>query len=114
MGTLSLILRPEVLCFGFGNRDQVGCSRSLQGDQIQGTETQEAPVRPLGKRKAAGLGPSLDLGPLDLVFLEAALADDLITTPESLHAPLLPTPFWILQHRKVSFLPNFLSLYPHL
>ena len=32
-------------------------------------------------------GASLDLGPLDLVFLEAALAADLITASISLHVP---------------------------
>ena len=38
-------------------------------------------------------GASLDLGPLDLVFLEAALADDLITASISLHVPIPGNPF---------------------
>ena len=45
--------------------------------------SREAPGRRLGKRTAAGRGASLDLGPLDLVFLEAALAADLITASKS-------------------------------
>ena len=55
--------------------------------------SREAPGRRLGKRTAAGRGASLDLGPLDLVFLEAALAADLITASISFHVPLLPNPF---------------------
>ena len=43
-----------------------------------------APGRRLDKRTVAGWGASLDLGPLDLVFLEAALAADLITASKSL------------------------------
>ena len=38
-----------------------------------------APGRLHGKQTAAGWGAPLDLGPLDLVSLEAALAADLIT-----------------------------------
>ena len=38
-----------------------------------------APGRWLGKQTAAGRGASLELGLLDLGFLEAALAADLIT-----------------------------------
>ena len=55
--------------------------------------SREAPGRRLGKRTAAGQGASLDLGLLDLVFLEAALAADLITASISLHATTWSTPF---------------------
>ena len=48
-----------------------------------GPRSREEPGRGLGKRTAAGRGASLDLGPLDLVFLEAALAADLITASKS-------------------------------
>ena len=36
-------------------------------------------IKSAASATAAGRGASLDLGPLDLVFLEAALAADLIT-----------------------------------
>ena len=49
----------------------------------KGPRSRGAPGRQLGKRPAAGQGASLDLGPLDLVFLEAALAADLITSSKS-------------------------------
>ena len=42
---------------------------------------------------AAGRGTSLDLGPLDLVFLEAALAADLITASISLDVATAANPF---------------------
>ena len=50
------------------------------------------PGRRLGKWTAAGRGASLDLGPLDLVFLEAALAAYLITAPKTLHGSTVPSP----------------------
>ena len=42
-------------------------------------------------RKARS-GASLDLGPLDLIFLEAALAADLIKASKSVHGSTVPTP----------------------
>ena len=95
--------------FGFGSRDQVGCYRSLP--DALGVAWDR---RRLGKWTAAGRGASIDLGPLDLVFLETALVADLIMASISLQAFPLPTPFWALQYRKVSFLANGESLYPHL
>ena len=53
----------------------------------------EVPGRRLAKRTAAGRGASLDLGPLDLVSLEAALAADLIAASISFHIPLQPNLF---------------------
>ena len=57
----------SLLAFGIGvgSRDKVGFCVGAAG-------------RRLGKRTAAGWGASLDLGPLDVVFLEAALVADLI------------------------------------
>ena len=73
------------------------CKRSLQGDQIQGTKIQGSAwmtaCRPADKRTAAGRGASLDLGALDLIFGEAALAADLITASISLRVFLPPTAF---------------------
>ena len=48
---------------------------------------------------------------------EAALAADLITASKSLHGSTVASPsnfFLDLQYRKVSFLANGESLYPHL
>ena len=78
---------------GYESRDQVSCYCSLQRDEIQGTNIWEAPARWLGKWTAAGRGASLDLGPLDLVFLEAALAANLITASISLHVAMARNPF---------------------
>ena len=50
----------------------------------RGPRFREAPERRLGKQTAAGQGASLDLGPLFLVFREAALAANLITAARSL------------------------------
>ena len=52
----------------------------------------EAPGRRLGKRPAAGQSAFLDLGPLDLVVLDAALAADLIMASISLHVPTPTNP----------------------
>ena len=65
---------------GGGSCDQDGCQRSLQEDQIQGTKIQVSAVRLPSRR----LGASLDLGSLNLAFLEAALAANLITASRSL------------------------------
>ena len=46
----------------------------------------------LGNR-TAGRDASLELVPLDLVLLEAAIAADLITTCKFLHAPPAANPF---------------------
>ena len=54
-------------------------SAASRETKCRGPRSREAPGRRLGKQTAAGRGASLDLGPLDLVFLEAALAADLIT-----------------------------------
>ena len=51
--------------------------------------SREAP----GRRTAAGQGASLDLGALDLIFLEAAPAADLIMASISLHVPTTAIPF---------------------
>ena len=59
----------------------------------RGPRSREAP-KPAGVRlPSCRPGASLDLGPLDLVFLEAALAADLITALISLHVPTPPNPF---------------------
>ena len=54
----------------------IGATRKAKS---RGPRAREAPGRRLGKQTAAGRSDSLDLGPLDLVFLEAALVADLIT-----------------------------------
>ena len=51
--------------------------------KCRGPRSREFPGPRLGKRTAASQGDSLDLGPLDLVFLEAALTADLITASKS-------------------------------
>ena len=61
-------------------------SAASRKTKSRGPRSGEAPGRRLGKRTAAGWDASLDLGPLDLVFLEAALAANLITASISLHA----------------------------
>ena len=48
-------------------------SAASRKTESRGPRSREAPGRRLGKRTAASRGASLDLGPLDLVFLEAAL-----------------------------------------
>ena len=68
-------------------------SAASRKTKSRGPRSREAPGRRLGKRTAAGRGASLDLGPLDLVFLEAALAADLITASISLHVPIPGNPF---------------------
>ena len=59
----------------------------------RGPRSRGAPGQWLGKWMAAGRGAPLDLGPLDLVFLEAALAADLITASKSLHVLTTGNPF---------------------
>ena len=79
---------------GYGRRDQVGCWRSLQEVQIQGTKIKgSAPAGRQSACRAASRAASLDLGPLDLVSLDAALAADLIMASKSLHAPTTANPF---------------------
>ena len=63
---------------GFGSCDQVGCLLSLQEDQIQGTKIQGSAPPPAVCMPSRRPGAPLDLGPLDLAFLEAALSADLI------------------------------------
>ena len=79
---------------GFGSRDQVGCysSAASRKTKSRGPTVREAPRRRLGKRTAAGRGASLDLRPLE-VFLQAALAADLIAASISLHVPMSARPF---------------------
>ena len=59
-------------------------SAASRKTKSKGPRSREAPGRRLGKRTAAGRGASLDLGSLDLVLLEAALAADLITASKRL------------------------------
>ena len=59
----------------------------------RGPRSRGAPRRRLGNRTAAAFCAFLELGPLDLVFLEAVLAADLITAPKSLHVPTTANPF---------------------
>ena len=58
-----------------------------------GPRLRDAPGRRLGKRTAAGRGAPLDLGPLDLLSLVAALADKLITASISIRVPTPDSPF---------------------
>ena len=81
----------------------------MQGTKIQGSAQTAA-----RQADSAGRGASLDLGPLHLVFLEAAIAADLITASKLFMDPSFPpslTSFWTLQYRKCSFLANGESLY---
>ena len=59
-------------------------SAASRKTKCRGPRSREAPGRRLGNRTAAGRAASLDLGPLDLDFLEAAPAVDLITAFRSL------------------------------
>ena len=52
-------------------------------------------VKGYGRRDQVGCQHSLQ----DLVFVEAALAADLITASISLHVPTSANPFWTLQYR---------------
>ena len=61
--------------------------------ESMGPRSREALGRRLGEWTTATRGASLDLGPLDLVFLEAALAADLITASISRHVATAPNPF---------------------
>ena len=69
-GTLLLVLDMEAA---------IKSAASAASRKTKSRGSMEAPRRRLGKRMAAALGASLDLGPLDVGFLEAALAADLIT-----------------------------------
>ena len=53
----------------------------------RGPRCREALLPAAGRLPSRRPGASLDLGPLDLVFLEAALAADLITASKSLQKP---------------------------
>ena len=90
---------------GSCNRVQSSCYRGLPTDQINMTNL----PTPRERRTAApladdgGRGAPLELGPLDLVFGEAALATDLITAFAGLVGPILTT----LQYVTKSTLQGF-------
>ena len=68
-------------------------SAASRKTKSRGPRSRGAPRQRLGKRKAAGRGAALNLGPLDVAFLEAALAGDLIMASISLHIPPRASPF---------------------
>ena len=95
-GSHPIVNWPTFQAFGegFGSRDhckkpnfqgviKLAASAASRKTKSRRPRSREAPGRRLGMRTAAGRGASLDLGPLDLVFLEAALAADLITASTS-------------------------------
>ena len=86
LGTLLLALDLEAVI-------KSAASAGSRKTEFREPRSRRAPGQQLGKRTAAGWGTSLDLGPLDLFFLEAALAGDSITASMSLHGATTTNPF---------------------